>query len=109
MSALLVLSNLPDQRLAEQLAAIVVEERLAACVNILAPCRSVYQWEGKIEHATEIPVLFKTSESRYHALEARIRELHPYDTPEIIAVPIVAGLAGYLGWVEAATRPPLEA
>jgi periplasmic divalent cation tolerance protein len=109
MSALLVITNLPDAQTAERIAAIVIEERLAACVNILAPCRSIYRWDGKIEDAVEVPVHFKTSTDRYDELAARIRVLHPYSTPEIIAVSIVAGLDAYLDWVEAETRPPLQA
>ncbi len=102
---LLVLTNLPERETAEKLAWSLVEERLAACVNILAPCRSVYRWRGAIESADEYPLLIKTSVERYPALELAIRRAHPYELPEIIAVPLAAGLPGYLEWVAAETRP----
>lgn len=105
MAALLVISNLPDQASAERLARHVVETRTAACVNILAPCRSVYRWQGAVEEATEVPVLMKTTRERYPALEAAIRTLHPYELPEIIAVEIGVGLPAYLDWVVAQTAP----
>lgn len=106
--ALLVLTNLPDVASAQALAAHLVERRLAACVNILAPCRSVYRWQGKIEDAEEVPLLIKTAAARYPDVEAAIRERHPYELPEIIAVPLNLGLPEYLGWVAAETQqdPP---
>jgi periplasmic divalent cation tolerance protein len=106
MEALLVLTNLPDAASARALAEHVVAERLAACVNILAPCRSVYRWQGRIEDAEEVPLLMKTSADRYAALEAAIRARHPYELPEIVAVPISHGLPDYLGWLAAETTPP---
>ena len=99
MKALLVLTNLPDEDTARTLAGTLVESRLAACVNILAPCRSVYRWEGKVEDASEVPLLIKTTAERYPALEAAIRQYHPYELPEIVAVPIEHGLPDYLRWV----------
>lgn len=106
MSALLVLTNLPDRTGAEKLAAALVEQRLAACVNVLAPCRSVYRWQGAVQREEEHPVLIKTTRERYAALEAAIRAAHPYELPEIVAVPIERGLAGYLQWVIDETAPP---
>jgi periplasmic divalent cation tolerance protein len=103
MSALLVLTNLPDDASATALAEHLVENRLAACANILAPCRSVYRWQGKIESANEVPLLLKTTTARYAALEAAIRERHPYELPEIVAVPVAFGLPGYLAWIDAET------
>ena len=105
MEALLVLTNLPDGESARALADHVVAARLAACVNILAPCRSVYRWQGNIEHAEEVPLLIKTSAERYPALEAAIRSRHPHELPEIVAVPIAYGLPGYLAWIAAETSP----
>jgi len=99
MSVLLVLTNLPDQPAAEKLAQTLVGEGLAACVNILAPCRSVYLWNGVVQNEQEIPVLAKTTSERYAALEAAIRSNHPYELPEIVAVPVERGLAAYLAWV----------
>lgn len=103
MSTLLVLTNLPDRAAAERLAQALVEQRLAACVNVLAPCRSVYRWQGAVRHDEEHPLLIKTTVERYAALEQAIRAGHPYELPEIIAVPIERGLASYLEWVAAET------
>ena len=99
MSTLLVLTNLPDRATAERLADALIEKRVAACVNILAPCRSVYRWKRTVQHDEEHPVLIKTTAERYPALESAIRAAHPYELPEIIAVPIERGLAAYLDWV----------
>ena len=103
MSTLLVLTNLPDRAAAERLANGLVENRLAACVNILAPCLSVYRWKGTTQREEEHPVLIKTSAERYAALEEAIRAGHPYELPEIIAVPIERGLPAYLDWIGAQT------
>ena len=105
MDALLVLTSLPDADSAHALAEYLVTERLAACVNILAPCQSVYRWQGKVEDAQEVPLLIKTTEARYAALEAAIRARHTYELPEIVAVPMSHGLPAYLDWVAAETTP----
>ena len=104
MSTLLVLTNLPERAAAERLAGLLVEKRLAACVNILAPCRSVYRWQGAVQHDEEHPMLIKTTAERYPALEQALRSGHPYELPEIIAVPIERGLPAYLQWVAAETK-----
>jgi len=106
MDTLLVITHLPDTYSAHALAGVLVEEHLAACVNILAPCRSVYRWQGKTESAEEVPLLIKTTEARYAALEAAIRARHPYELPEIVAVPLAHGLPAYLEWVAAETTEP---
>jgi periplasmic divalent cation tolerance protein len=103
MEKLLVFTNVPDRTVAQRLAQTLIEERLAACVNVLADCTSVYRWEGKVESSSEVPMLIKTTAARYPALEQAIRNLHPYEVPEIVAVPISHGLADYLGWVAAET------
>lgn len=103
MSALLVITNLPDRAAAEKLADALVEKRVAACVNILAPCWSVYRWQGAVQRDEEHPVLIKTTREAYPELEAQIRAHHPYELPEIIAVPIERGLPAYLDWVAAET------
>ena len=105
MSTLLVLTTLPDRAAAERLADALLEKKLAACVNILAPCRSVYRWKGAVQHDEEHPVLVKTTAERYGALEQALRAAHPYELPEIIAVPIERGLPAYLDWVAAETKP----
>ena len=99
MKPLLVMTNLPDQASAEALAAVLVDGRLAACVNILAPCRSVYEWQGATERADEVPLLIKTSEERYPALEAALRSSHPYKLPAIVALPVVQALPAFADWV----------
>ena len=98
-STLLVLTNLPDRAAAERLADMVIDRQLAACVNILAPCRSVYRWKGAVQHDEEHPMLIKTTLERYPALEQALRGAHPYELPEIIAVPVERGLPAYLQWV----------
>jgi periplasmic divalent cation tolerance protein len=103
-SALLVVTNLPDRASAEKLADSLVERQLAACVNVLAPCRSVYRWQGALERAEEHPVLIKTTPECYAAVERAIVESHPYELPEVIAVPIVRGLPAYLDWVAAQSK-----
>lgn len=103
MSVLLVRTNLPDAASAERLAEHLVAMRLAACVSVLAPCRSIYRWKGAVQRDEEVPVLVKTSSARYAALEAAIKAQHPYELPEIVAVPLERGLTAYLDWVEAET------
>lgn len=100
---LLVMSTLPDQDSATKLARTLIETRLAACVNVLAPCVSVYRWQGAVEEAAEVPMLIKTTARRYAELESALRAHHPYELPEIVAVPLARGLPGYLGWVAAET------
>jgi periplasmic divalent cation tolerance protein len=104
MNTLLVLTHLPNRESAEALARALLERRLAACVNILPPCRSLYRWKGAVETADETPLLVKTTEARYAALEAAIREGHPYELPDIVALPVTAGLPDYLAWVAAETQ-----
>ena len=100
---LLVITNCPDEAAANAIALAVVEARLAACVNILPRVQSVYRWQGAVESATEIPLFIKSTAAGYPALEALIRERHPYDVPEIIALPVTQGLPAYLNWVAAET------
>lgn len=102
---LLVLTNLPDQGCAERLAQALIAERAAACVNILAACTSLYHWQGKIQSATEIPLLIKTTRAAYTRLQELILTHHPYELPEIIAFPASAGLPAYLAWVANETQP----
>ncbi len=104
MSALVVLTNLPDRASAEKLADSLVASKVAACVNILAPCRSVYRWNDAVQHDEEHPMLIKTTSERYADLEAAIRARHPYELPEIIALSVERGLPAYLDWVATETR-----
>ena len=100
MAVIAVLTNLPDSESAFNLARELVALRLAACANVLAPATSFYRWEGRDEQATEYPVLAKTTRDRYPELERAIRDLHPYELPEIIAWTVDPGLPAYLAWVE---------
>ena len=101
---LLVITTLPDQDTAEQLAGSLVEAGLAACVNIGAPVTSIYKWNGELQRGTEVMLTIKTSRASYPALEKAITDGHPYELPEVIAVTITAGLAEYLAWIEACTK-----
>jgi periplasmic divalent cation tolerance protein len=96
---LLVLSTLPDSGKAREIARGLVENRLAACVNILPGIESIYEWQGKLEASQEVMLLIKTTTGRYQELEQRLRELHPYELPEIISVSLFAGLPKYLTWI----------
>lgn len=99
----LVMTNAPDGACAERIADAAVAARLAACANILAPCRSVYRWQGTVERAEEVPVLLKTTRGSCPRLQSLIRELHPYEVPEIITLGPVGGLPAYLAWVAGET------
>src|SRR5262245_35586645 len=103
--ARVVLMTAPDRATAESLAQRLVGERLAACANLVSGLASIYRWEGRVERADEILLILKTEADRIPALIARAAELHPYDVPEILALPVEAGLAAYLSWVRAETRP----
>jgi len=107
--AIVVLTHMPDRESANTLARVLVEGRLAACVNIGTQVDSLYHWRGQIETAKEIPLAIKTRASRYQAIEAAIRERHPYELPEIIAVPISAALTEYLAWIDAETTEDVRA
>jgi periplasmic divalent cation tolerance protein len=100
----IVLTTLPVEGDAEQFASRLVEERLAACVNVLPPMRSVYRWKDAVERADERQLVIKTTSERVTALEARIRELHSYEVPEFVVIPIVQGSAAYLSWLSDSTR-----
>lgn len=99
MEAVLIISNFPDQKTATLLAEALIEQRLAACVNVLSPCVSIYRWQGKIESAGEVPVLIKTRKQHYDRVEQLIKMMHPYELPEVIMVPITGGLPAYLQWI----------
>jgi periplasmic divalent cation tolerance protein len=105
-AAILVLTSLPDHGAAQALAQALVTGRLAACVTIGAPAESIYHWQGQIETAREVPVAIKTRAVLYSQVEAAIAAFHPYELPEIIAVPIAHGSADYLAWIAAETAAP---
>lgn len=100
MHALVVTTTVPSQDLAERIADAAITEHLAACAQIAGPITSIYRWQGKVERATEWCCAFKTSPACYAALEARIRSLHPYEVPEIIATPVTHGSPPYLTWIQ---------
>lgn len=94
-----VLITAPNEEEAAKIAKDIVGSRLAACVNIIRNIRSIYRWQGKIEDEGEVLMLVKTRKELFNDLQKRIRELHPYAVPEIIALPIIEGFEGYLGWL----------
>lgn len=100
-----VLTTTDSRAAAQELARSVVHARVAACAQVVGPIASTYWWEGRVESAEEWQVLMKTAADRYDALERHVRQHHSYEVPEIIATPVVAGSAAYLGWIEAETRP----
>ena len=103
MDILLVLTTLPDRAQAEALGAALVDARHAACATVLPGARSIYRWQGAVQRDSELLLILKTASTLYPRLEARLRELHPYQVPEIIALPIQAGLPAYLDWIAAST------
>jgi periplasmic divalent cation tolerance protein len=103
--AIFVLTQMPDRATAHALALALLERRLAACVSIGAPVESLYHWRGKIETGQEIPLTIKTRRARYAEVEAAVRAGHPYELPEIVAVPIVQGFEPYVDWITAETAP----
>ena len=105
-AAILVLSNLPDLDSARALANALLDARLAACISIGAPVESIYHWRGARETAAEVPLAIKTSALLYPRVEAAIRAHHPYELPEIIAIPVTHALPAYLDWIAAETSPP---
>jgi periplasmic divalent cation tolerance protein len=99
----IVLTTLPADADGRALGRTLVEERLAACVNVLPPMESVYRWEGQVEEDTERQVVIKTAKERVGPLWDRIRELHPYETPEFVVLPIIDGSDAYLRWLGEST------
>ena len=103
VTALLCYCSCPDAEVAARIADALVGERLAACVSVLPGVRSTYRWQGKVEQADEVLLLVKTTRARLDTLTARIRALHPYDLPEVLAVEVAGGLPDYLDWIAAQT------
>jgi len=98
-TAILVITNFPDNETAAALAQELIDTRLAACVNILSSCTSVYRWQGNTETAEERPVFIKTQQKHYNRVEQIINAMHPYELPEILVVPVTDGLPAYLQWI----------
>ncbi|MDX2029371.1 MAG: divalent-cation tolerance protein CutA [Blastocatellia bacterium] len=99
VDTLVVLTTVESHADAERLARLLVERHLAACVQILSPITSIYRWQGNVERTNEILLLIKTTPAAYPALESEIQANHPYQTPEILALPVVEGAADYLNWL----------
>lgn len=95
----IVLTTFPADGDADQLARLLISERLAACVNVLPPMRSIYTWKGAVESAAERQIVIKTVAARVHDLEDRLKELHPYEVPEFVVLSIAEGSAAYLAWI----------
>ncbi|RMH14840.1 MAG: divalent-cation tolerance protein CutA [Gemmatimonadetes bacterium] len=100
----LVLVTTPDRETAESLARTLVEERLAACGNVVPGLRSIFRWEGEVQAEDEALLLLKTRVEHVERVGRRVAELHPYDVPEVVALPVCAGLGAYLDWVRFETR-----
>jgi periplasmic divalent cation tolerance protein len=101
MDIVLVLTTVPNAVLAETIASALIEARLAACVNVLAPMTSVYHWEGRIQRDEELQIVIKTTRDRIQAIEAKVGELHTYELPELLVVSVEGGSERYLKWVRA--------
>lgn len=95
------MTNMPDETSAQALANTLVTDKLAACVSILAPCQSIYTWQGKLENQREVPLMIKSLQHQYPQLEATILKMHPFELPEIISINVDGGLPRYLQWVDA--------
>ena len=100
---IVILITAPNEDVAVKMANDIIGSGLTACVNIIRNIRSIYRWQGKIEDEGEVLMLVKTRNERFKDLEKRVRELHPYAVPEIIALPIIEGFEGYLGWLQEET------
>jgi periplasmic divalent cation tolerance protein len=104
--SIVILVTAGSEAEAEKIATALVEEHLAACVNILSPIRSLYRWEGKVADDREWLLLIKTRAERFAAVEAKVKALHSYQVPEVIALPIVAGAEGYMRWLRESVSEP---
>src|SRR5262245_21520235 len=101
--AIVILSTVPDAEKAAEIARALVEERLVACVNIVPGLSSIYRWEGKLADDAEVICIIKTARDRFDQVAARIKALHPYSVPEVIALSVVKGFEPYLDWVRKST------
>jgi periplasmic divalent cation tolerance protein len=99
-----LLTTAPDEGVAATLARTLVEERLAACVNLIPGARSIYRWQGALQDDSEVVLIIKSHRNRTQALAARIKDLHPYELPEVLELPVSGGSAAYLEWIATETR-----
>jgi periplasmic divalent cation tolerance protein len=109
VSAVVVLSTFPDAEKAAEIARVLVDEQLAACVNLIATVRSIYRWQAAVHDDAEALAIIKTTADCYPALAARLAELHPYEVPEIIALPLTEGHPPYLAWLAGQVAQPPSA
>ena len=101
---ILVLTTAPSQEIASNIAKTLLKNKLCACVNIIPQCVSIYEWEGKIEESHEVMLFIKTIDCKYLELERQVKNIHPYDVPEIIKIQINGGYSKYLGWIHEVIR-----
>ncbi len=104
--SLVILLTAPNVESARQMARTLVEKRLAACVNLLPGVTSIYRWQGQVQEESEVLLIAKTHRLRLEALQAEIKAIHPYQVPELLALPVVAGLEAYLNWISECVSPP---
>ena len=102
--AIVVLVTAPSEDEGRRIGRVLVDERLAACVNVVGPIHSIYRWEGAVEDAQEWLLVVKARAADFPSLEARVRALHPYEVPEVLALPVYRGAVAYLAWLDGATR-----
>ena len=100
MEYIIVFITVPDFEVGKRIGDILIEEKLAACVNITSEIKSIYLWKGDIEHDSEHLLIVKTRKDKFECLENRIKEIHPYEVPEIVAVPVISGSKDYLSWID---------
>jgi len=105
VSARIVFCTCPDAPTASRLARTLVNERLAACVNVVGGVASTYRWNGEVHVDDEVLLVIKTMADRFEAMQSRLVALHPYDVPEVLAIEPIGGAAPYLAWLERETRP----
>ena len=99
-----VFSTFPDVETARRIARELIDDKFAACANVISKIESIYRWQGKLEQGEETLVFFKTSAARYPAFQEKLKSLHPYEVPEIVCIPVSAGWPAYLGWVAEGSR-----
>lgn len=104
MDIVLVVINFPNVAVARQIGTALIQEQVAACVNLIPNIESIYLWEGKVEHENEVAALVKTTAESYECLQARVLDLHPYENPELLLLPIEGGSKAYLQWVRETVR-----
>ncbi len=107
MDIVLVVINFPNAAVARQIGTVLIKEHLAACVNLIPNIESIYLWEGKLEFTNEVTALVKSSADNYQKLQERVLEMHPYENPEVLKLPIQEGAEAYLRWVGTATSKTL--